>query len=54
MPRLMNMGKDVHIEGLEFAGGFGRRLHGYSSAMNDGVLAAQLTLGRILKEREKA
>ncbi|NVM16554.1 MAG: NAD(P)/FAD-dependent oxidoreductase [Candidatus Lokiarchaeota archaeon] len=54
VPRLMNMGKDIHIKGLEFAGGFGRRLHGYSSAMNDGVLAAQLTLGRIMKEREKA
>jgi prolycopene isomerase len=54
VPRLMNMGKDVYIEGLEFAGGFGRRLHGYSSALNDGVLSAQLTLGKILKEREKA
>ena len=54
VPRLMIMGKDVHIKGLEFAGGFGRRLHGYSSAMNDGVLSAQLTLAKILKEREKA
>lgn len=54
VPRLMNMGKNIYIKGLEFAGGFGRRLHGYSSAMNDGLLAAQLTLQKILQEREKA
>ncbi|MHA1508058.1 MAG: phytoene desaturase family protein, partial [Promethearchaeota archaeon] len=54
VPRLMNMGKDVYIEGLEFAGGFNRRLHGYSSAMNDGVMSAQLILQKILQERDKA
>jgi len=54
VPRLMNMGKDVYIEGLEFAGGFNRRLHGYSSALNDGVMSAQLILQKILQEREKA
>ena len=54
VPRLMNMGKDVYIEGLEFAGGFNRRLHGYSSALNDGVISARLTLQKILQEREKA
>ena len=54
VPRLMSMGKDVYIEGLEFAGGFNRRLHGYSSALNDGVMSAQLILQKLLKEREKA
>ena len=53
IPRMMVMGEDVYIEGLEFAGGFGRRLHGYSSAINDGKLSAGLTLQKILKEREK-
>lgn len=51
VPRLMSMGKDVYIEGLEFAGGFNRRLHGYSSAMGDGLISAQLTYGKIMKER---
>ena len=50
----MSMGKDVYIEGLEFAGGFNRRLHGYSSAMGDGLISAQLTLAKIMKERGKA
>ncbi|MFX1287817.1 MAG: phytoene desaturase family protein [Promethearchaeota archaeon] len=53
IPRMMVMGKDAYIEGLEFAGGFGRRLHGYSSAINDGKLSAGITLQKILKEREK-
>ena len=39
----MSIGKDVYIEGLEFAGGFNRRLHGYSSALGDGMISAQLT-----------
>ena len=54
VPRLMSMGKDVYIKGLEFAGGFNRRAHGYSSAMNDGVISAQLILGKILEEGGKA
>jgi phytoene dehydrogenase-like protein len=54
VPRLMSMGKDVYIEGLEFAGGFNRRLHGYSSSMGDGLISAQLTYAKIMKEREKA
>ena len=41
-------------EGLEFAGGFNRRLHGYSSAMGDGLISAQLTYAKIMKERGKA
>ena len=54
VPRLMNLGKDVYITGLEFAGGFNRRLHGYSSALGDGLISAQLTYAKIMKEREKA
>ncbi|MBY8988682.1 MAG: NAD(P)/FAD-dependent oxidoreductase [Candidatus Lokiarchaeota archaeon] len=53
VPRLMNMGKDVYIEGLEFAGGFNRRAHGYSSAMNDGLISAKLTLQKLLEEGGK-
>jgi phytoene dehydrogenase-like protein len=54
VPRLMSMGKDVYIEGLEFAGGFNRRLHGYSSALGDGMISAQLTYAKIMKERDNA
>jgi len=54
VPRLMSMGKDVYIEGLEFAGGFNRRIHGYSSALGDGLISAQLTYAKIMKEREQS
>jgi prolycopene isomerase len=47
VPRLMSMNDDTHIEGLEFAGGFGRRGHGYSSALNDGEIAALLVLNKL-------
>jgi len=53
IPRLNMMGKDVYIEGLEFAGGFNRRAHGYSSALSDGLISAQLTLGKLLQEGGK-
>ncbi|MHA1669350.1 MAG: phytoene desaturase family protein [Promethearchaeota archaeon] len=53
VPRLMSMGKDVYIEGLEFTGGFNRRLHGYSSALGDGLISAQLTYAKIMQERGK-
>lgn len=49
VPRLMSMGKDQYIKGLRFAGGFGRRGHGYSSSLNDGFTAALLTLQNIKK-----
>ena len=54
LPRMMIMGNDVHIEGLEFAGGFNRRAHGYSSALNDGVISAQFTLQKLSQEGDKA
>ncbi|MEJ2249843.1 MAG: NAD(P)/FAD-dependent oxidoreductase, partial [Candidatus Lokiarchaeota archaeon] len=47
VPRLMSMGEDNHINGLEFAGGFGRRCHGYSSSLKDGETSALLTLQRL-------
>lgn len=49
VPRLMSMGKDQYIKGLRFAGGFGRRCHGYSSALSDGYTTALLTLQDIKK-----
>jgi len=47
VPRLMMMNDHYYIEGLEFAGGFGRRAHGYSSAINDGELAALFVLNKL-------
>ncbi len=47
VPRLMMMGDHNYIKGLEFAGGFGRRCHGYSSALKDGEIAALLVLNEI-------
>jgi prolycopene isomerase len=50
VPRLMSMGQDQYIEGLEFAGGFGRRAHGYSSSISDGYTAALLTLQKLTEK----
>lgn len=47
VPRLMMMGDHNYIKGLEFAGGFGRRCHGYSSALKDGEIAALLVLNEL-------
>jgi phytoene dehydrogenase-like protein len=47
VPRLMMMGDHNYIKGLEFAGGFGRRCHGYSSALKDGEMAALLVLNEL-------
>ncbi|MBD3254868.1 MAG: NAD(P)-binding protein [Candidatus Lokiarchaeota archaeon] len=52
VPRLMTMGEDVHIKGLEFAGGFNRRCHGYSSSLKDGETSALLTLAKLKQEGE--
>ena len=52
VPRLMCMNDEKHIEGLEFAGGFGRRAHGYSSALEEGKLAAMLTLQELKKSKK--
>lgn len=47
VPRLMTLGKHDYIKGLEFAGGFGRRCHGYSSSMKDGEMAALFVLSKL-------
>lgn len=47
VPRLMMMGKQDYIKGLEFAGGFGRRAHGYSSSLKDGEMAALFVLNKL-------
>lgn len=52
IPRLMSMNDEKHIEGLEFCGGFGKRCHGYSSALKDGETAALLTLQDLIKKGE--
>ncbi len=52
VPRLMTMNDEKHIEGLEFCGGFGKRCHGYSSALKDGETAALLTLQDLHKKGE--
>ncbi len=48
--RFMSMGEDKHIEGLEFAGGYGRRGHGYNSSIGSGNVAALYTLAELKKE----
>jgi len=52
VPRLMTMNDEKHIEGLEFCGGFGKRCHGYSSALKDGETAALLTLQDLIQKGE--
>jgi prolycopene isomerase len=52
IPRLMSMNDEKHIEGLEFCGGFGKRCHGYSSALKDGETAGLLTLQDLIKRGE--
>jgi len=47
VPRLMMMNDHNYIEGLEFAGGHGRRAHGYSSALKDGEMAALFVLQKL-------
>ncbi|MFX0070392.1 MAG: phytoene desaturase family protein [Candidatus Hermodarchaeota archaeon] len=53
IPRLSSMGQDVHIQGLEFAGGFNRRCHGYSSSLKDGETSALLTLAKLTQKGEE-
>lgn len=43
LPRLMCMNDEKYIKGLEFAGGFAVRCHGYSSTLQSGETAALLT-----------
>lgn len=43
LPRMMCMNEENYIRGLEFAGGFAFRCHGYSSSLQSGETAALLT-----------
>lgn len=43
LPRLMCLNDEKYIEGLEFAGGFAVRCHGYSSSLQSGELAGLLS-----------
>jgi prolycopene isomerase len=43
MPRMMAMNEEKHIKGLEFAGGYAFRCHGYSSSFMSGQVAGLLT-----------
>lgn len=43
LPRLMCLNDEKYIKGLEFAGGFGVRCHGYSSSLQSGELAGLLS-----------
>jgi prolycopene isomerase len=43
LPRMMCMDDEKYIKGLEFAGGFAFRCHGYSSSLQSGETAALLT-----------
>lgn len=50
MPRLMMMGDDRHIEGLEFAGGWSFRGHGYSSSFMSGPTIGLITYRDLLEK----
>ncbi|MGD8463852.1 MAG: FAD-dependent oxidoreductase [Anaerolineae bacterium] len=43
MPRMMAMGEEKYLDGLEFCGGYAFRCHGYSSSFKSGQTAALLT-----------
>lgn len=49
LTRFMCRKDESHINGLEFAGGFSRRGHGYSSSLASGNTAALFTLSKIKK-----
>jgi prolycopene isomerase len=52
IPRLMAMNDEKYIEGLEFAGAWGKRCHGYSSSLKDGETAGLLTLQDMIQKGE--
>ena len=51
IPRMMAMNDEKHIEGLEFAGGYAFRCHGYSSSFLSGQVAGLLTLASLEQEK---
>ena len=52
MPRLMTFRDEVHVEGLEFCGGYAFRCHGYSSSFKSGQTVALLTLRDMIEKGE--
>jgi phytoene dehydrogenase-like protein len=51
VPRMMAMMEEKHIRGLEFAGGYSFRCHGYSSSFMSGQVAGLLTYAGLMEER---
>jgi phytoene dehydrogenase-like protein len=51
VPRMMAMMEEKHIKGLEFAGGYSFRCHGYSSSFMSGQVAGLLTYAGLMEER---
>jgi prolycopene isomerase len=51
IPRMMAMNDEKHIEGLEFAGGYAFRCHGYSSSFMSGQVAGLLTYASLEEAR---
>jgi phytoene dehydrogenase-like protein len=53
LPRMMCMNDEKYIKGLEFAGGFAFRCHGYSSTLMSGETAALLTYKDFMEVKGK-
>ena len=51
IPRMMAMNDEKHIKGLEFAGGYSFRCHGYSGSFMSGQVAGLLTLQGLMDGR---
>jgi len=51
IPRMMAMGEEKYIQGLEFCGGYNFRCHGYSSSFMSGQVAGLLTLQSLMAEK---
>ncbi len=49
IPRMMAMHEEKHVQGLEFAGGYAFRCHGYSSSFLSGQVAGLLTYASLLE-----
>ncbi len=53
VPRMMTMNDEKYIGGLEFAGGFAFRCHGYSSSLQSGETAALLTFRDLMEVKSQ-
>jgi hypothetical protein len=50
---MMTMNDEKYISGLEFAGGFAFRCHGYSSSLQSGETAALLTFRDLMEVKSQ-